>query len=109
MLAPSLPMGDDSCACLPPAQDLTGSSFRQQVLMDGQYDSISFVCTKTDNIEVRQRAVGRGEGGGVSARSCMQSACALCALSLHRPGLTIWPSSKQLTRHVHSADAHAND
>lgn len=38
-------------ACLPPTlQDLLGESFRRQMLMDGQFGQISFVCTKADNI-----------------------------------------------------------
>lgn len=37
----------------PRLQDLLGSSFRQQAMMDGHFDNISFVCTKCDNIEVR--------------------------------------------------------
>ena len=30
------------------AKDLLGEHFRRQLLMDGQYGAISFVCTKTD-------------------------------------------------------------
>ena len=32
------------------AKDLLGENFRRQLLMDGQYGSIAFVCTKTDVI-----------------------------------------------------------
>ena len=31
-------------------QDLMGASFRTQMKMDGQYGSITFVCTKTDDV-----------------------------------------------------------
>ena len=34
-------------------QDLLGENFRRQMLMDGQYGSITFICTKTDVIQVR--------------------------------------------------------
>lgn len=37
-------------ACPPTLQDLLGESFRRQMLMDGQFGQISFVCTKADNI-----------------------------------------------------------
>lgn len=30
------------------AKELLGEHFRRQLLMDGQYGAISFVCTKTD-------------------------------------------------------------
>jgi hypothetical protein len=30
------------------AKELLGAHFRRQLLMDGQYGAISFVCTKTD-------------------------------------------------------------
>ncbi len=33
-------------------QDLLGENFRRQMLMDGQYGSITFICTKTDVIQV---------------------------------------------------------
>ncbi|XP_052816315.1 uncharacterized protein LOC128242920 isoform X2 [Mya arenaria] len=32
------------------AKDLLGENFRRQLLMDGQYGSIAFICTKTDVI-----------------------------------------------------------
>ncbi|XP_052816838.1 uncharacterized protein LOC128243248 isoform X1 [Mya arenaria] len=32
------------------AKDLLGANFRRQLLMDGQYGSITFICTKTDVI-----------------------------------------------------------
>ena len=35
------------------SQDLLGENFRRQMLMDGQYGSITFICTKTDVIQVR--------------------------------------------------------
>ena len=31
-------------------QNLLSTSFRQQMLMDGQYGSITFVATKTDDV-----------------------------------------------------------
>ena len=34
----------------PGLQDLLSTSFRQQMLMDGQYGSITFVATKTDDV-----------------------------------------------------------
>ena len=39
-----------SLVCL--LQDLLGENFRRQMLMDGQYGSITFICTKTDVIQV---------------------------------------------------------
>jgi len=30
------------------ARDLLGEHFRRQLLMDGQYGSVSFICSKTD-------------------------------------------------------------
>jgi len=33
-------------------QDLLGENFRRQMLMDGQYGSITFICTKTDVLQV---------------------------------------------------------
>ncbi|GFR49232.1 hypothetical protein Agub_g11231, partial [Astrephomene gubernaculifera] len=33
------------------AKDLLGSSFRRRLMMDGQLDNITFVCTKTDDID----------------------------------------------------------
>ena len=38
-------------------QDLLGENFRRQMLMDGQYGSITFICTKTDVIQVRPPSV----------------------------------------------------
>jgi hypothetical protein len=35
------------------SQDLLGENFRRQMLMDGQYGSITFICTKTDVIQVK--------------------------------------------------------
>lgn len=33
------------------AKDLLGENFRRQLLMDGQYGNIAFICTKTDVIK----------------------------------------------------------
>ena len=33
------------------ARDLLGENFRRQLLMDGQYGALSFICTKTDVIK----------------------------------------------------------
>jgi hypothetical protein len=33
------------------AKDLLGENFRRQLLMDGQYGNITFICTKTDDIK----------------------------------------------------------
>jgi hypothetical protein len=33
------------------AKELLGEHFRRQLLMDGQYGNVSFICTKTDVIE----------------------------------------------------------
>ncbi|XP_048745844.2 uncharacterized protein LOC125658551 isoform X2 [Ostrea edulis] len=33
------------------AKDLLGENFRRQLLMDGQYGNIAFICTKTDDIK----------------------------------------------------------
>lgn len=38
-------------------QDLLGENFRRQMLMDGQYGSITFICTKTDVIQVKNKTV----------------------------------------------------
>ncbi|KAG2493806.1 hypothetical protein HYH03_008025 [Edaphochlamys debaryana] len=35
------------------AKDLLGSSFRRRMVMDGQLDALTFVCTKADNISVQ--------------------------------------------------------
>ena len=32
------------------AKDLLGENFRRQLLMDGQYGSVAFICTKTDQL-----------------------------------------------------------
>lgn len=36
------------------AKDLLGEHFRRQLLMDGQYSSVSFICTKTDIVNTSE-------------------------------------------------------
>ena len=36
------------------ARDLLGEHFRRQLLMDGQYGALSFVCTKTDSMKASE-------------------------------------------------------
>ncbi|XP_070574602.1 myosin-2 heavy chain-like isoform X2 [Ptychodera flava] len=45
------------------AKDLLGESFRRQLLMDGQYGSVAFICTKNDLINPSEiiRALHLGE------------------------------------------------
>ncbi|DBA74384.1 TPA: hypothetical protein ACH3X1_011148 [Trebouxia sp. C0004] len=46
------------------AKDLLGENFRRQMLMDGQYGSITFICTKTDVIQVSETVRAFSQGGG---------------------------------------------
>ncbi|KAI8519739.1 hypothetical protein Bbelb_029960 [Branchiostoma belcheri] len=39
------------------AKELLGEGFRRQLLMDGQYGSIAFICTKTDDLRSVQQEV----------------------------------------------------
>ncbi|KAK2011638.1 tat pathway signal sequence [Colletotrichum eremochloae] len=38
------------------AKDLLGESFRQQLILDNKYSAISFICSKTDDINVEEVA-----------------------------------------------------
>ncbi|KAL4423152.1 hypothetical protein ABPG77_007805, partial [Micractinium sp. CCAP 211/92] len=42
------------------AKDLLGESFRRQMMMDGQFGSISFICSKSDNVMPREVIDGLG-------------------------------------------------
>ncbi len=33
-------------------QDLLGTDFKRRMVMDGQVHAITFICTKTDNLDV---------------------------------------------------------
>ncbi|KAA6425538.1 MAG: hypothetical protein FRX49_04435 [Trebouxia sp. A1-2] len=51
--------------------DLLGENFRRQMLMDGQCGSITFICTKTDVIQVSETVRAFSQGGGSGrARMC---------------------------------------
>ncbi|KAL0055055.1 hypothetical protein WJX82_006331 [Trebouxia sp. C0006] len=53
------------------AKDLLGENFRRQMLMDGQYGSITFICTKTDVLQVSETVRAFSQGGGSGrARMC---------------------------------------
>ncbi|KAL0020935.1 hypothetical protein WJX79_001191 [Trebouxia sp. C0005] len=53
------------------AKDLLGENFRRQMLMDGQCGSITFICTKTDVIQVSETVRAFSQGGGSGrARMC---------------------------------------
>ncbi|KAI0481588.1 hypothetical protein F4859DRAFT_512731 [Xylaria cf. heliscus] len=42
------------------AQELLGASFKQQLRFDGNYSNVTFVCSKTDDINIREAAEGLG-------------------------------------------------
>ncbi|KAI1281346.1 hypothetical protein F5Y07DRAFT_395830 [Xylaria sp. FL0933] len=45
------------------AQELLGERFKQQLQLDGNYSNVTFVCSKTDDINIREAADGLGLGG----------------------------------------------
>ncbi|KAK9811490.1 hypothetical protein WJX72_004764 [[Myrmecia] bisecta] len=58
------------------AKDLLGEQFRRQMLMDGQYGSITFVCTKTDVIQVSETVRSLGQDCDTDEQA-IASVCAL--------------------------------
>lgn len=47
------------------ARELLGRSFRRQLVLDGTYSSLSFICSKTDDISVREVAESLDSPGDV--------------------------------------------
>ncbi|EFW99113.1 hypothetical protein CMQ_5534 [Grosmannia clavigera kw1407] len=47
------------------ARELLGRSFRRQLVLDGTYSSLSFICSKTDDISVREVAESLDVSGDV--------------------------------------------
>ncbi|KXZ52426.1 hypothetical protein GPECTOR_9g470 [Gonium pectorale] len=47
------------------AKDLLDSSFRRRLVMDGQMDSLTFICTKTDDLRAEETRCNLGDDGRV--------------------------------------------
>jgi GTPase SAR1 family protein len=50
------------------AKQLLGSSFRQQLTMDGNYCNVTFICSKTDQMKVEEVVDQLDEDGNIAAK-----------------------------------------
>ena len=67
-----LPTRPNRTAPPPCIQDLLGTDFKRRMVMDGQVHAITFICTKTDNLDVSAH---------VSA-ACVELVCSPNAIAL---------------------------
>ncbi|KAJ2995161.1 hypothetical protein NUW58_g1356 [Xylaria curta] len=87
------------------AQELLGARFKQQIKLDGNYSNLTFVCSKTDDINVREAARDLGLSEDVQklkfAKQVFSRAEASSDLKkLGKREYAIWAYTEEVDKHI---------